>query len=558
MGIFKKIGKGIKKVFKKIGKAIKKQFKRFGKFMNKIGIVGQIAMAFILPGIGNALMSSIGGAFTKMVGQTAAQAGASAAATKASALATAGGSTASQAAAAGAKAAATAKAAGTLGTATGMMASKSALVRGAGSVLLAASNFVGTGVKAFKTVTEGVSSFIGEFSKVALNKIPGVDIQSAAPTMGDAWKNVQNSVMKNTSDTIAAFNKTLGIDPVKGATEFGMAGFQVPERITVEGQMKKGIIPDLTQGAVKDSTSLLDDQLNQNTRSLTMEDFKSKPGQPSGALAQDSTSLLNQNTRSLTMEDYKPTTGKPSDILPEGTSPARKAAFDKRMEQSAGSADARAEVMRQRGQLVKTSGTGSQSLLEPRSTMDFKKFEAEFPEILKTPHFTDNVSITPIDNSIMYDVGGQKFYLPQAKLTTFDPSNIMQRYQVGEYKATGFLEQIGQNIKDIPTKVKTSILEAPQKIADVPGQFVDNLTSTVTGLPAAAAKAALNRAPDQTVNQYQFVASPIPENTYALNQAQMGSTDVSSISAYRNNAASGNVFGSPAFDSYDQYFKLVS
>ena len=87
MGIFKKIGKGIKKVFKKIGKAIKKQFKRFGKFMNKIGIVGQIAMAFILPGIGNALMSSIGGAFTKMVGQTAAQAGASAASTAAVAVA---------------------------------------------------------------------------------------------------------------------------------------------------------------------------------------------------------------------------------------------------------------------------------------------------------------------------------------------------------------------------------------------------------------------------------------------------------------------------------------
>ena len=37
MGIFSKIGKGIKKVFKKIGRGIKKAFKAFGKFMGKIG-----------------------------------------------------------------------------------------------------------------------------------------------------------------------------------------------------------------------------------------------------------------------------------------------------------------------------------------------------------------------------------------------------------------------------------------------------------------------------------------------------------------------------------------
>ncbi len=534
MGIFKKIGKGIKKVFKKIGKAIKKQFKRFGKFMNKIGIVGQIAMAFILPGIGNALMSSIGGAFTKMVGQTAAQAGASQAATQAASLATKAGATASQAAAAGAKAAATAKAAGTLGTATGMMASKSALVRGAGSVLQAASNFVGTGVKAFKTVTEGVSSFIGEFSKVALNKIPGIDIRSAAPTMGDAWKNVQNSVMKNTSDTIAAFNKTLGIDPVKGATEFGMAGFQVPKRTSLVSQ---GITPDLNLTGQPD--------LGLTPSGQNVLDLRN-PKQ---------TSLLETKAD---ISGFTPTDPRPSDVLdPEVYSKKDIEAIEKYQKRETGREAAKAEVIRQQGQQVRAS-TGSQSLLDNR--MDFKKFEAELPESLKAPHFTNNVSMTPIDNSIMYDVGGTKFYVPPDKLPTFDPTNMLQRYQVGKYKAadSGFFQQIGQNIKDIPERVKTSILEAPQKLADVPGQFVDNLTSTVTGLPAAAAKAALNRAPDQTVNQYQFVASPIPENTYALNQAQMGSTDVSSISAYQNKAASGNVFGSPAFDSYDQYFKLVS
>jgi hypothetical protein len=60
MGLFSKIWKGIKKTFKKIGKGIKKAFMKFGKFMNKIGIVGQIAMSFILPGIGGVLAKTFG------------------------------------------------------------------------------------------------------------------------------------------------------------------------------------------------------------------------------------------------------------------------------------------------------------------------------------------------------------------------------------------------------------------------------------------------------------------------------------------------------------------
>ena len=62
MGFFKKIFKGIGKVFKKIGKGIKKTFKSFGKFMDKIGIVGQIGMMFILPHMAGALFKGIGGA----------------------------------------------------------------------------------------------------------------------------------------------------------------------------------------------------------------------------------------------------------------------------------------------------------------------------------------------------------------------------------------------------------------------------------------------------------------------------------------------------------------
>ena len=68
MGFFSKIFKGIKKGFKKIGKGIKSAFKSFGKFMGKIGILGQVAMMFILPAIGGALMKTAGSAFSSLIG----------------------------------------------------------------------------------------------------------------------------------------------------------------------------------------------------------------------------------------------------------------------------------------------------------------------------------------------------------------------------------------------------------------------------------------------------------------------------------------------------------
>ena len=61
MGFFKKIFKGIKKVFKKIGKGIKSAFKKVGKFMGKIGIIGQIGLALILPGVGQMLSGMLVG-----------------------------------------------------------------------------------------------------------------------------------------------------------------------------------------------------------------------------------------------------------------------------------------------------------------------------------------------------------------------------------------------------------------------------------------------------------------------------------------------------------------
>ena len=127
MGFFSKIWKGVKKTFKKIGKGIKKAFKSFGKFMGKIGIVGQIAMMFILPGIGNAMMSTFGGML---------------------------------------------KGLGTIAQGTSSFAG---IANAAQTVLGAAGNFARLVAKPFTTITDAVGSFISNTSKYIANKIPGMD-----------------------------------------------------------------------------------------------------------------------------------------------------------------------------------------------------------------------------------------------------------------------------------------------------------------------------------------------------------------------------------------------
>ena len=131
MGFFSKIFKGVKKVFKKIGKGIKKVAGKVGKFMNKIGIVGQIAMAFILPGIGQALASTLGNM-------------------------------------------------GTWAASVIANPATNALVKGVAHVTNAAVKFAAGTSRVFNTVTSAVKNFTGEIGKTILNKIPGIKVESAA------------------------------------------------------------------------------------------------------------------------------------------------------------------------------------------------------------------------------------------------------------------------------------------------------------------------------------------------------------------------------------------
>jgi len=172
MGFFSKVFKGVKKVVKKIGKGIKSAFAKVGKFMNKLGIVGQIALGLMLPGIGASLGK----------------------------------------------------------WAIGAMGSGNAVVAAAGQFVNAAVS-IGTRVSgAFKTVTEGVFKVVGQTVGTALNKIPKlgqalfdvtggkiniVDMDSFAgvfDTMGEVMTDVASSGRDLFSmDTLTAKNK-LGQD----------------------------------------------------------------------------------------------------------------------------------------------------------------------------------------------------------------------------------------------------------------------------------------------------------------------------------------------------------
>jgi len=164
MGFFKKIFRGVKKVFKKIGRGIKKVFMKVGKFMNKIGIVGQIALMFLPLG---PMLS----AFMKSFGQIAAN---------------------------------------IVGVGVHMGGFLGSVVKGAGLVLQKAHAFAGAVGNTFRTVTGAIKTFVGEFGKTALSKIPGnpFKITDAAQNFfgpQGAWSRVQSNITSNASRILDPF-----------------------------------------------------------------------------------------------------------------------------------------------------------------------------------------------------------------------------------------------------------------------------------------------------------------------------------------------------------------
>jgi hypothetical protein len=210
MGFFKKIFKGIGKVFKKIGKGIKSAFKKFGKFMGEAGILGQVAMMFILPGVGQLL----GKAWSAIAGQTATQATASAAGQAAASAAAEAGSSAAQATAQGVAKETATKAAIDAGTqvatkkATGLMAGGK-LARGVGKVMQFTGKVVGTPGRVFSNITQGVTETLGNFAKTASNNIFGTNFTTAAgDTLSGKFFGAGDSALASESAFGRSFGKT--------------------------------------------------------------------------------------------------------------------------------------------------------------------------------------------------------------------------------------------------------------------------------------------------------------------------------------------------------------
>lgn len=182
MGFLSKIWKGVKNTVKKIGKGIKSAFKSFGKFMNKVGILGQVAMFFVMPYVGAAL----GQAWTAVAGQTAAQA--TTAAATANAAVAAGSATAAQATLA-ASATGTAVAAGGQAVASGLAAGGS-FAQATGKLMQFVGNTVSKGASIYSNITKGITDTLGNFAKTASNNLFGTSFDAASSFFGpgdSAW-----------------------------------------------------------------------------------------------------------------------------------------------------------------------------------------------------------------------------------------------------------------------------------------------------------------------------------------------------------------------------------
>lgn len=177
MGFFKKLFKGVKKVFKKIGKGIKKAVGKIGKFMGKLGIVGQIGLGLLLPGIGSMMGSMFGNLAGSLMGSTL----------------------------------------GGLG---------GAVVRGAGHVINAAVNIGTKAGSMFSSITEGVTKVIGNVVGTAINQIPGAGnllksmtggkLDITSKSFSSLWETTQDAVM----DVAAKGGDLFSMDTLTGANKF--------------------------------------------------------------------------------------------------------------------------------------------------------------------------------------------------------------------------------------------------------------------------------------------------------------------------------------------------
>lgn len=223
MGFLSKLWKGVKKTVKKIGKSIKKGIMKVGKFMDKIGIVGQIGLSLIMPGIGG------------MLGNWA----------------------------------------GSMMAYQGMGAG---IVNAAGTVLNAAVNIGSKVSSVFSSVTEGVTNVLGEVAGATLNEIGlgdtvgkmGWDISSksfanvgnVASTAFDATKATVGDLFSKS--TLTATNKfalqtAAEKSLASGASEFSKFTVEPATALSEEEVVKLAAeegLGDISKGTISATTTI--------------------------------------------------------------------------------------------------------------------------------------------------------------------------------------------------------------------------------------------------------------------------------------------------------------
>ena len=200
MGFFKKVLGGIAKPFRKVlsktWKGIKSGFKKVMGFIGKLGIVGQIGLSLLLPGLG------------ELVG----------------------------------------------GWAATMMASGNAIISGAGHVLNAAIN-IGTKVKGVVgSVTKGIGKVVGQTVGTVLNKIPRVGNFIKDITLGK----IDITKMTDFSDIGDVFSKELGNISSATSDLFSKGTFTDLNSFAKDALMKTQMQESLARTLEEGDTSMFD------------------------------------------------------------------------------------------------------------------------------------------------------------------------------------------------------------------------------------------------------------------------------------------------------------
>tara|TARA_R110002096_G_scaffold216038_1_gene403918 strand:- start:1099 stop:2430 length:1332 start_codon:yes stop_codon:yes gene_type:complete len=200
MSFFKKVLGGIAKPFRKVlsktWKGIKKGFKKVMGFIGKLGIVGQIGLSLLLPGLGEIVS----------------------------------------------------------GWALTMMGSANAIISGAGHVLNAAIN-IGTKIKGVVgSVTKGIGKVVGQTVGTVLNKIPGVGDFIKDITLDK----IDITKMTDFSDIGDVFSKELGNISSATSDLFSKGTFTDLNSFAKDALMKTQMQESLARTLEEGSTSMFD------------------------------------------------------------------------------------------------------------------------------------------------------------------------------------------------------------------------------------------------------------------------------------------------------------